>query len=77
MHFLFCSDASIAGATNTPIQSHPQTPHQIGPALQMAPTGVTQYVTTIQRPQQVDDCADVVLGKFENYFKILPFQIVN
>lgn len=50
---LFTLDASVAGATSTPIQSHPQTPHQIGPALQMAPSGVTQYVTIQPRPQQV------------------------
>lgn len=50
---VFISDASVAGAASSQIQSHPQTPHQIGPALQMAPSGVTQYVTIQQRPQQV------------------------
>lgn len=46
------TDPGVSGAASSQNISHQQAPHQLSQAIHI-PQGVTQYVTTMQRPHQV------------------------
>lgn len=61
--FFFFSDAGVSGATSSQNLSHQQAQHQLGQAIHM-PGGVTQYVTTMQRPHQVKPVSQNIINHF-------------